>query len=80
MQEISGEQAQWAKKYNYREADSINSCELCSYAREIDEDGLRGVEALVCEAGSDDTGNDFSVDFSTICDLFLPELLEEKQE
>lgn len=73
-------QCEWTRKYNYREAPSINSCELCSYAQEIDVDGERGVEALVCDAASDDTGNRFEVEFSTICDLYEPELLENKPD
>lgn len=70
----------WARKYNYREAPSINSCELCAYVTEVDVDGERGVEALICSAGTDDTGQQFSVRFTTICDLYESDLLENKPD
>lgn len=80
MREMSDRQAHWVKKYNYRETDSINTCEICSYAEEVDEDGKWGVEALICAAGTDDTGSTLPVEFSYICDLYLPELLEEQPD
>lgn len=72
-------QSHWADKYHYREAPSINSCELCSFSLEVDEDGKRGVEALLCSAGGEDTGTNFSVDFAAICDLFLPDIMDEEE-
>ncbi len=76
---LNSDQPSWADKYHYREAPSINSCQMCSYAKEIDEDGEPGVEALLCSACGEDTGASFSVDFSSICDLFLPELMDEEE-
>jgi len=75
-------QSDWADKYHYREAPAINSCEVCSYALEVDEDGRRGIESLVCAACNEDTGTHFTVDFAAICDLFLPDLMndEEREE
>jgi hypothetical protein len=73
-------QAGWAGKYNYREAASINSCEICTYAEEVDEDGKWGVEALLCSAGAEDTGTKFPVKFSSICDLFVSDINEEDSE
>ena len=80
MESKNEQQAEWIRKYNYREAPSINSCELCAYAVEVDEDGKRGVEELVCSAGSEDTGAEFPVEFTTICDLFESDLLENKPD
>jgi hypothetical protein len=68
---------QWAAKYNYRNAGAVDSCDLCSYANHIDADNDKRVEALTCAACSEDTGVRFQVNFESICDLYLPELLEE---
>lgn len=70
----------WTKWYNYHTTLSINSCELCSYSDPIDIDEKPGVESLYCMAGAEDTGKIFKVDFEGICDLFLSDLLEEKQD
>lgn len=73
-------QSDWADKYHYREAPAINSCEVCSYAQEVDQDGQPGVEALVCAACGEDTGTHFRVDFSAICDLFMSDLMDDEEE
>lgn len=80
MKEISEEQCRWFKKYHYREAELINSCQLCAYAQKIDEDGKWGVEALECQAALEDTGKAFDVEFANICDLFQSEIMEEKPD
>lgn len=72
--------ATWTKLYNYHKTDSINCCELCSYSDPIDIDEKPGVEALYCMAGAEDTRKIFEVDFDGVCDLFLSDLLEEKQD
>lgn len=77
---MTDNQSEWALKYNYREARSINCCELCSYAEKIDLDGHRGVEALICSAATNDTGQSCPVGFDKICDLFNSELLQEKPD
>ncbi len=77
---MNAEQQAWTGKYNYREATAVDSCDLCAYAIRIDTDHDLRVEALSCDACGDDTGAPFNVDFGFICDLFLPELLEEEPE
>ncbi|MCL4474308.1 MAG: hypothetical protein M1455_10315 [Actinobacteria bacterium] len=77
MEENGINQKDWASKYHYREAGAVDSCDLCSYAIRIDTDHDKRVEALTCSAGSEDTGGAFPVDFGSICDLFLPEMMEE---
>jgi len=71
---------QWAVRYHYRDAGAVDSCDLCSYAVRIDADNDERVEALTCSACSQDTGTSFAVDFGSICDNFLPEMLEDKPE
>ena len=69
---------EWAARYHYREAKAVDSCDVCSYANRIDTDGDTLIESLTCAAATEDTGAPFSVDFGNICDLFLPEMMEEE--
>lgn len=69
----------WSSKYNYRDACAIDSCELCSYANHIDINLDRRVESLTCSACGDDTGMTCAVDFGSICDLYLPDIMDDDQ-
>lgn len=79
MEEINISQEEWAAKYHYRDAGAVDSCDLCSYASHVDTNHDKRVESLNCSAGSEDTGATLKVDFGSICDLFLPELMEEEE-
>lgn len=74
------EKSEWVKDYNYRLTDSINSCELCTYGDPIDIDGQPGVESLYCRAGAEDTGRICEVDFRGICDLFVSDLFDDRED
>lgn len=80
MLSVNPDRKNWSDRYNYRDAGAIDSCELCSYANHIDVDLDRRVESLTCSAWGDDTGMTCAVEFGSICDLYLPEIMEDRPE
>jgi len=78
---MEAKRKEWSSKYNYRDACAIDSCDMCSYANHIDVNLDRRVESLTCSACSEDTGiSDCAVEFGSICDLYLPEIMDGPAE